>query len=62
MKQNFEKRRDFTCLHKLGRQKKRNSEMAAAHRLIAPDGVEKRGIIPTANLRQDKRQQAAVAV
>lgn len=43
-------------------QKRRNTEKAAADRLIAPDGVEKRGIIPTADLWQDKGQQAAVAV
>lgn len=49
-------------MHKLGRLKRRNSEKAAAHRLVAPDGVEEGGIIPTADLRQDKGQQAAVAV
>lgn len=59
---NSKKTRDFTDLHKLGRQKRRNREKAAAHRLVAPDGVEKRGVIPTADLRQDKGQQAAVAV
>lgn len=49
-------------MHKLGRQKRRNSEKVAAHRLVAPNGVEERGVIPTADLRQDKGQQAAVAV
>lgn len=49
-------------MHKLGRLKRRKSEKAAAHCLVAPDGVEEGGIIPTADLRQDKGQQPAVAV
>lgn len=53
---------DFTDLHKLSRPKGRSSEKAAAHCLVAPDGVEEGGVILVADLWQDKGQQAAVAV
>lgn len=34
----------------------------SAHRLVAPDGVEKGGVVPGADQRQDEGQVATVAV
>ena len=32
------------------------------HRLIGPDGVQERGVVPGADLREDEGQEAAVSI
>lgn len=41
---------------------RRRQRVSYSHRLVAPNGVEERRVVPIADVRQDEGQEAAVAV